>query len=303
MASERNADGRRASGFRLKPPDGGPAAAPPAGDEGPAGRVGALELAGRSWAMLLRHADIFIMLMWRPFAVSAAAAYGAIELSPHAGPDIAGLLFTIVSMIAVVPVITAWHRMVLMGADNPSARVVYRLGRAEWAYLKAAAVLYGLGYVTGLAVTAIYGPLLGGPILWLVRAGYDPWGLLAAWGPPAVTWLCVAVILGFLVARFFLVLPALAIGGAMSFAESAAATRGNGTRLVCAYILASLPAAALMAVFDPPAAVLAAERAGDQKFLDLIAAILPRILLYTVAVGILSLAYQRLVGVPRRMMR
>ena len=36
-------------------------------------------------------------------------------------------------------------------------------------------------------------------------------------------------------------------------------------------------------------------------FLDLILAIVPRILLYTIAVGILSLAYERLVGVPKRL--
>ena len=71
----------------------------------------------------------------------------------------------------------------------------------------------------------------------LVQAGYDPWGFLSAWGAQAVNWLCVAIILGFLVARFFLVLPARAVGRPMTFGESAVATRGNGVRLVAAYIL------------------------------------------------------------------
>lgn len=266
-------------------------------------KIGVARLVGISWLMFLRHIDVFVMLMWRPFAVSVAAAFAAVHLAPDAGVRPMAMGFTLVSMIAVVPVITAWHRMILLGADDPEAGVAYRLGRTEWSYLKAAALLYGLGYVAGLVVTEIYGPLLGGPILYLVDRGYDPWGLLSAWAPAAVKWLSVALIIGFLVARFFLVLPARAVGHRMSYGDSAIATRGNGLRLVAAYVLASVPTSALAAMFDTPAAVLASARTPDQMFLDLILAILPRILLYTIAVGILSLAYERLAPVPRQILR
>jgi hypothetical protein len=258
-------------------------------------------LVSRSWLIFLRHLDIFLMLMWRPFAISAAAAWGAIEAEPHLGTELTAMLFTVISMISIIPVVTAWHRMILMGADNPRARIAYKLGPAEWSYLKAAAVLYGLGYAIGLFVNALYGPLLGGPILWLVREGFDPGGLLSAFGPAAVSWGSVAIILGFLVARFFLVLPSAAVGLPMSFPDSAVATKGNGLKLVLAYLIASIPAGALATIFDTPSTVLSSDRESAVMFLDMILAILPRILLYTIAVGILSLAFERLVGVPKRL--
>jgi len=258
-------------------------------------------LVTRSWIIFIRHLDIFLMLMWRPFAVSIGAAWAAVEIVPWSGAALASFLFTVVSMIAIIPVVTAWHRMILMGADNPRARIFYRLGRAEWAYLKAAILLYGVGYAIGLFVSAMYGPLLGGPILWLVREGFDPGGLLSAYGPTIVTWGSVAIVLGFLVARFFLVLPSAAVGLRMSFPESAVATQGNGFRLVLAYLIASIPAAALTLLFNTPETVLRSDTISDAKFLDLVLAIVPRILLYTIAVGILSLAFERLVGVPKRL--
>ena len=260
-------------------------------------------LVSRSWLIFMRHLDVFLMLMWRPFALTAAAAWGAVELTPYSGPQVAAFLFTLIGMVAIIPVVTAWHRMILMGADNPRARVIYSLGSAEWSYLKAAAVLYGLGYAIGLFASALYGPLLGGPILWLVREGFDPGGLLSVYGPAVVSWGSVAIILGFLVARFFLVLPSAAVGLPMSFPDSAVATRGNGLKLVLSYLIASIPAGALAAFFDTPETVLASQRTSDAMFLDLILAIVPRILLYTIAVGILSLAYERLVGVPKRLRR
>ena len=108
----------------------------------------------RSWLIFVRHLDIFLMLMWRPFGITAAAAWGSVEAAPHIGIELTSLLFTVVSMISIIPVVTAWHRMILMGADNPRARISYHLGSAEWAYLKAAAILYGLGYAIGLFVSA-----------------------------------------------------------------------------------------------------------------------------------------------------
>lgn len=258
-------------------------------------------LVSRSWIIFIRHLDIFLMLMWRPFAITAAAAWGAVEVAPHTGVELASMLFTVISMISIIPVVTAWHRMILMGADNPKARIAYKLGPAEWAYLKAAAVLYGLGYAIGLFVSALYGPLLGGPVLWLVREGIDPGGMLSAYGPAVISWGSVALILGFLVARFFLVLPSAAVGLPMSFPDSAVATRGNGLKLVLAYLIASIPAGALAAIFDTPTTVLSSGAENGVMFLDMILAILPRILLYTIAVGILSLAFERLVGVPKRL--
>lgn len=265
--------------------------------------ISPLQLVLRSWRLFLINLDVFLALMWRPFAATALAAYGAVWAAPHVGVDLANLAYTLVAMIVVVPVITAWHRMVLLGSSNPEARVTYRIGAAEWAYLRGAALLYGLGYVIGLLVEQLYGPLLGGPLLWLAREGLDAGGLIARHGQDAIHWLAIALIVGFLVARFFLVLPAAAIGLPFSFSQSASVTHGQGIRLVLAYLLASLPAFGLAFIFDSPQTVLSGDASTDVQFLDLVLAILPRILLYTIAVGILSLAFEQLVGVPTRIRR
>lgn len=257
----------------------------------------------KSWRLFLINLDVFLALMWRPFAATALAAFGAVELVPLVGVDIATLGYTLVALVVVVPVITAWHRMILLGSDNPEARVTYRIGSAEWTYFKGAALLYGLGYVIGLLVEQIYGPLLGGPLLWAAREGLDFGDIIARYGQAGVHWIAVALIVGFLVARFFLVLPAAAIGMPFSFSQSATATRGQGIRLVLAYLLASLPAFILAFLFDSPQTVLSGASNTDVQFLDLVLAILPRILLYTIAVGILSLAFEQLVGVPKRVRR
>lgn len=257
----------------------------------------------RSWALFAGHVDVFLMLMWRPFALSAGAAWGAVQLAPEIGVELAAQGYLFVTMVAVIPVVTAWHRMVLLGDDNPSAGITYRIGGAEWTYLKAAVTLYGLGYVVALGVAQLYGPLLGGPLLWLVQEGFDPSGWISRFANAAVHVVAISVILGVLVARFFLVLPAAALGVTLSYVDSAVATRGNGVRLVVAYVVSSLPPAALAFIFDDPQTVLREQADSDTAFLALVLAIVPRILLYTIAVGILSLAFEALVGVPRHLRR
>jgi len=268
-----------------------------------AGRISPWDLVFHSWRLFLVNLDVFLALMWRPFAVTALAAFGAVELVQYLGVGLTTLLFTLIAMIAVIPVITAWHRMILLGSNNPEARVTYRVGQAEWAYLRGAALLYGLGYVIGLLVEQLYGPLIGGPLLWAAREGLEVGGVISNHGPAIVHWTAVAVIVGFLVARFFLVLPAAAVGMPFSFSQSASVTRGQGVNLIIAYLLASLPAFGLAFIFDPPEVVLSGTGSTDAQFLDMVLAILPRILLYTIAVGILSLAFERLVGIPGRLRR
>ncbi|MEC9346125.1 MAG: hypothetical protein VYB54_07855 [Pseudomonadota bacterium] len=276
----------------------------PRPDDAPvARRVTVAGLVVRSWTLFALHVDVFLMLMWRPFAVSAAAAWGAVELVPEIGVTLAAQGYMLVTMIAVIPVVTAWHRMILLGDDNPRASITYRIGAAEWTYLKAAITLYGLGYAVALGVEELYGPLLGGPLLWLVQEGFDPGGWVTRLAPTFVHIIAVAVILGVLVARFFLVLPAAALGVPMSYVDSAVATRGNGLKLVLAYVISSIPPAILTFVFVNAETVLVEQADEDTAFLALVLAIIPRILLYTIAVGILSLAFETLVGVPRRLRR
>lgn len=265
-------------------------------------RVNPFWLAIRSHWYLITFLDVFIMLLWRPFALSGLVAVASVHLTPVIGVKYAAMLFTVATMLFVLPVITAWHRMIMVGADNPRAKVFYRLGRAEWSYFRAAILLYGLGYVLSLVVRELYGPLFGGPIWWLVDNGLDPFDILLVHGKRLVTVLAITSVLGVIIARFFMVLPAAAVGKKLSVSDSADATRGNGFRLVLAYVLATLPSAMLLLLFWSPMEILGADLDSEVKYLALLLAIVPHILLYTVSVGVLSLAYGKLIGVPRRLL-
>lgn len=265
-------------------------------------KVNPVWLAIRSHWYLVTFLDVFIMLLWRPFALSGVVAVAAVHLTPLIGVQYAGMMFTIATILFVLPVITAWHRMIMVGADNPRAKVFYRLGAAEWSYFRAALLLYGLGFVISMVVRNLYGPLLGGPIWWLVDNGYDPFDLLLLHGQRLVTVLAITSVLGVIIARFFMVLPAAAVGKKLSISDSADATRGNGIRLVLAYVLASLPSALLLLLFWSPMEILGSGQDNAVKYLALLLAIVPHVLLYTVSVGVLSLAYGKLIGVPRRIL-
>jgi len=140
--------------------------------------------------------------------------------------------------LATIPMITAWHRMVILGHADLDSRIRYSIRRNEWSYLWKATLF-------GLLILLIYFLVSMATIL----AGI----VIAVVFPPAIQGTSSAsifvimivvpvllVVCGFAL-RFSLVFPASAVGKPIGFRESWRKSRSNTWRLFAAVCLGFLP--------------------------------------------------------------
>ena len=121
--------------------------------------------------------------------------------------------------ICTVPTITAWHRLVILGHDNPKSRLRYSITSAEWSYVWKVALLIGLLLACiFFAIISVIGLIF----LFFLTVG-------SSW----------------LLGRVVLILPASAISRPMSVADAWRNTRGNTWRLFFTMFLTSLPVSIL----------------------------------------------------------
>jgi len=142
----------------------------------------------------------------------------------------------IIQFLSMVPMITAWHRLVLLGHDHPEARIRYSISRTEWSYLG-----------KGILFTLVLG-------LFMVVAIVIPTVIGAAFGSAlqgahiAIVFLALFAMLPVyaFIFRVSPVFPAAAIGEPLGFRESWRLTRGNTWRIFTTFILAALPTVIIM---------------------------------------------------------
>ena len=160
-------------------------------------------------------------------AVIGAATGGMLETK--------GSVFLVQFFLASLifsPFAVAWHRAILLG-EGQGGWAMPRFGGRELAYF-------------GLAVSLMllaYAPFA--PAFILARAnnvaGDNPWlvqvGILGLLGVAAF------VVVGFMVSRFVLCLPAIALGRRLAFAESWRRMKGNTWRFVFGTIVVTFPIA------------------------------------------------------------
>jgi hypothetical protein len=139
---------------------------------------------------------------------------------------VAEILITLLFVI-MVPAITAWHRLVLLGHNDRNARISYSVRSSEWQYLGNAALLILLP------------PLVMVPAAFLVISiSYSSYISIII---PIVLFILVCTCL----LRLSLVLPAAAVGAPMSFRNSWDLTRGNTWHLIVISLLTFFPFAIL----------------------------------------------------------
>lgn len=147
-------------------------------------------------------------------------------------------LLSFIAGLAVIPMITAWHRLVLLGKDHPDARILYSIGRTEWGYI------WKLILFMALCLLAMIPPTL---IIF---------GFISSGGQIAAHYIIVFVVL-FLVLplyaiifRLSLVFPSAAIGVPLGFGESWRLTRKNTWRIIFAIVLSVLPLGGIMGAIN-----------------------------------------------------
>lgn len=244
-----------------------------------------------AYQVLFSNIRTFLRLVWIPFCVCVVGSTVPIAFPEQLeGGDkvIFSLLYhgiALASWLSTIPAITAWHRLVIFGPENPDARIRYVIGKTEWAYLGLAVLLYialNLIYLVaamGIAMTSepIFLSLGSHELVneIVVTAGWLV-GLFATSG-------------------FLLALPSAAIGRKLSLLGSFAAVRGNIIRLFVTYLLAILPEYLLLQILY----VLypdGSETTGLGLIIGYI--VLENIVIFgffTFAVSVLSVAYKLLV--------
>ena len=152
-----------------------------------------------------------------------------------------------VSYLATIPMITAWHRMVIRGHADPDSRIRYSIGRNEGSYLWKV-------FLFGLLIILIY--------IFAVLVSFLPAIFISAFASQAtqdtsfatiITMLVSAsvlfIVFGF-VLRLSLVFPAAAVGKPIGFRKSWRESRGNTWRLFAAVCLGFLPSLVMPVVVN-----------------------------------------------------
>lgn len=158
----------------------------------------------------------------------------ASTLFQNPGLIIALYAVVLLSYFTTIPMITAWHRMVILGHTDPSARINYSIGRTEWSYLWRA-------FLFGLLLFAIY--LVSGMSFLFPATVISSMTSSSSIVAIVMTVMLVALTLvmtGFAL-RISLVFPAAAVGKPISFRESWQQTHGNTWRLFAAVCLGFIP--------------------------------------------------------------
>lgn len=249
---------------------------------------------GEAYAIWFANLGLWLKLTIVPFIFLALLSFIGFAWFPaeqdpvgiHAG--VLSVVFIGIMFVVEVPLLTAWHRVILTPEDSGSRR--YRFGSREWRYgLKSSLILV---YVV-LAV-AVFAIMFNIGLLAVVGTGPD--------GGPAIPLhhqelMNYAVILPatILVFRFLghlvLALPALALGQSISRQDVKSALRSNEWRLAGIVTVSMLPAFAI------GFASSSAEPALGPGMWDLVN-YLPNLILAPVIVGVISIAYRELIQKP-----
>ncbi len=247
-------------------------------------KVDILEISVESYRTLLENFPVYFRLVRWPFLFLAGVACLLTALD-HAGLTLAAAwVFLAIDVMVMLPVVTAWHRLVLLGFGNPTVRSDYSFGWEEWLYIKCTLVL--------LAIYAAGGFAYYFAVDWALRVV-----------PSAIMGLLVLPVwLGLmgLFARLCLTLPAAAIGRTLSMADGFTATVGNTWRIALLYLLISLPAGFLSLLFI----AMTDSAEGDTEalsladFLQVIVGMTPGFLFVPIYVAALSLIYRQLFLAP-----
>ena len=181
-----------------------------------------------AYQILFANLRIFLRLVWIPFLICCFGEIVTIAIGREldAGHEV---IFSIVAYgvlfgtwLSTIPAITAWHRLVILGADSPQARIRYTVGRTERTYLWKAVLFYVALNVASTIVAMGMAMTAGRALL------FDDLGHPHLVGRVFTT---AASLVGFLVTTgCLLVLPAAAIGQDMSLRDSLEIVRGNVLR-------------------------------------------------------------------------
>jgi|GEM_PF-2413792 len=190
--------------------------------------------------LALKLAVVPLVLMLASGAITASlfAGQSVTELTETGRFHVIGLGSSLIIYLSMIPTITAWHRLVLLGHGNPDARISYSIQSTEWAYLWKM-VLFVLLIIV-LSIPMILGTSVVGGIVAVASRGSGQ-SLDAQVIIIIVAAVAANVFVYGLALRFNLVFPSAAIGAPMGFRDSWRRTRGNTWRLIFIALITVIP--------------------------------------------------------------
>ncbi|UCG77479.1 MAG: hypothetical protein JSV21_07810 [Nitrospirota bacterium] len=195
-------------------------------------------------------------------------------------------LFNIMLILLMIPAVTAWHRLIVIGKGNRTNDISYRISKNEWLYIKALLLISVIALSIG-----IFMALFVLPVAWGISesSGIQLYASLIK----LIAW----VIMFTLLCRFLLILPSSALGIKMRVYESSRAFKGNAIRFAIAYFIAvSIPEILSLPVGTTHEILL--KGSGLNEFIastKFLVALLLQMAFYTLSIGVISLAYKMLV--------
>lgn len=245
------------------------------------------ELIAKSYKVLAANAGLYVKLLYIPFLILLVLGIGILFIdSPQIRPFAATVYGWLVPL-TMIPVVTSWHRFILIGPDKEGVQIGYQFHAREWLYFKALIVLVIAVLVGHFFLAVLLGPIF---VAGLGKLVGENLGI-------GLSRLILSIIIFLIVCRFLLVLPSAALGKKMDIAKSSLAMQGNVLRLTAAYFLALLaPWVVLIFTGSPASLLLGGLDPNMPVTLSLfVISLIVEMAFYVLSVGVLSYAYKALV--------
>lgn len=149
---------------------------------------------------------------------------------------IIGTVLPLVSYLSTIPMLTAWHRLVIHGHDHSAPRIRYTVTQTETSYLGLAAILY-ISYVVISAV--LLSVSFFGLESSIDAVSTEISALCITKLYATIIMICTPIYA--ILLRFGLVLPATAIGQSIGFGESWNRTKNNTWQMLLSSALVIIP--------------------------------------------------------------
>jgi hypothetical protein len=212
---------------------------------------------------------------------------GSMTASQRQQVTLIGAFMYFVWMFFLVPPITAWHRLIILGKEHKESRIRISFSRSEWSYLwRVAIILWALNIFATLAgsfpavAMAAYYEIISEEVIEELISGSRvlcfPLGILG-------------------IAGYFLMLPAAAINRPLTFGEVGQYWKGNWIRLWVVYVLALAPEVIIDFTLLYSESITGKVLIGGIIDGYQMAIYVNYYIFFTITIGAMSLAYKELV--------
>lgn len=199
---------------------------------------------GQAYGLTFTNLGLFARVATVPFLLIVAMNLAVVFFARPTPPGWVSIAQEILSFIIQVPLLTSWHRFVLLPRNHALPTMGFNFTLREVRFF---------GYLVLMTLS------FGAAFLFLGAAGRNV-------GVAAFLVLILLVVLLLLWARLCLVFPAAAVGAPVRLADSWGITRGNGWRIFWLTILISLPFAGVTLVMGMILAAIIASTKDQTVF-------------------------------------